>query len=378
MLALFETVNYLSILFSMKIYLIFVDSSSNLFYNMIHLNKKHNGGYKMKIGTIGTGFIVDTFMEAVNIVDDIEVIAVHSRSKEKAEQFAQKYNVEKAYCSIDAMLADESIDTIYVASPNSLHYPYALKALQAHKNVICEKPFTSTVTELDTLIAEAKKQNVFLWEAITNIYTPNLNIAKDALKEVGEVRVVICNFSQYSSRYTAYKQHQYPNVFNPEYSGGSIMDINLYNIHLCMYLFGKPNDFKYYANIGENGIDTSGVLILTYDHFIAVLIGAKDSASANFASIQGDEGTIVIDGASTGVCKNVRLSKTLSKTEQREETIGIEQNQHMSYELIAFSTMLKQQDHETCHELLAYSREVLEVIEKARKDVGIYFSADAK
>lgn len=332
----------------------------------------------MKIGTIGTGFIVDTFMEAVSIVDDVEVVAVYSRSKEKAEEFAGKYDVAKTYCSMDAMFADDEIDTIYVASPNSLHFPYSLKALQAKKNVICEKPFASTVEELDTLIAEAKKQNVFLWEAITNIYTPNLNIVKDSLKEVGEVRLVTCNFSQYSSRYAAYKNGECPNVFNPEYSGGSIMDINLYNIHLCMYLFGKPNTFKYYANIGENGIDTSGVMLFTYDNFVATLIGAKDSASANYACIQGDEGTIVIDGASTGVCKHVRLSKTLSKTEQKEQSIGINQNQHMSYELLAFETMLKQKDYETCHELLEYSRDVLTVIETARKDAGIYFSADAK
>lgn len=332
----------------------------------------------MKIGTIGTGFIVDTFMEAVNIVEDVEVVAVYSRSKEKAEEFAAKYNVAKTYCSMDAMFADDEIDTIYVASPNSLHFPYSLKALQAKKHVICEKPFTSTIEELDTLIAEAKKQNVFLWEAITNIYTPNLNIVKDALNEVGEVRLVTCNFSQYSSRYAAYKQGEYPNVFNPEYSGGSIMDINLYNIHLCMYLFGKPNTFKYYPNIGENRIDTSGVMIFTYDNFVATLIGAKDSASTNYACIQGDEGTIVIDGASTGVCKHVKLSKTLSKTEQQEKNIGINQNQHMSYELLAFETMLKQKDYATCHELLAYSRDVLTVIETARKDAGIYFSADAK
>ncbi|NBK97423.1 MAG: Gfo/Idh/MocA family oxidoreductase [Erysipelotrichia bacterium] len=330
----------------------------------------------MKIGTIGTGFIVDTFMEAVQIVDEVEVVAVYSRTKQKAEAFASKYNVAKTYCDIDEMFADEEIDTIYVASPNSLHYSYSLKALQAKKHVICEKPFTSTIKELDALIAEAKKQKVFLWEAITNIYTPNLNIIKDALHEVGEVRLVTCNFSQYSSRYAAFKNGDCPNVFNPEYSGGSIMDINLYNIHLCMYLFGKPNTFHYYPNIAKNGIDTSGVMIFQYDNFIATLIGAKDSASANYACIQGDEGSIVIDGASTGVCKEVKLSKTLSKTEQKETNIGIHQNKHMSYELIAFETMLRQKDYATCEELLAYSREVLEVIETARKAAGIYFSAD--
>ena len=145
----------------------------------------------MKIGTIGTGFIVDTFMEAVDIVDNVDVTAVYSRTQEKASEFANKYNIEKTYTSIEDMLKDDEIDTIYVASPNSLHYTYSLQALQAKKNVICEKPFTSNVKELDHLIMEAKQQNVFLWEAITNIYTPNLNIVKDSLKEVGEVLVEV-------------------------------------------------------------------------------------------------------------------------------------------------------------------------------------------
>ena len=332
----------------------------------------------MKIGTIGTGFIVDTFMEAVALVDNVDVVATYSRTQESADTFASKYNIEKTYTDMDAMLQDEDIDTIYVASPNSLHFPYALKALQAKKNVICEKPFASNVEELDILIDEAKNQNVFLWEAITNIYTPNLNIVKDNLKEVGQVRLVTCNFSQYSSRYAAFKEGNTPNVFSPEFSGGSIMDINLYNVHVCMYLFGKPNTYKYYANIASNGVDTSGVLIFEYDNFIATLIGAKDSASNNYACIQGDEGTIVIDGASTGVCKNVTLSKTKSKFDHEAKNIGHDQQQHMSYELVAFEAMRSQDDHTTCHELLTYSREVLKVIEAARKEAGIYFSADNK
>lgn len=330
----------------------------------------------MKIGTIGTGFIVDTFMEAVALVDNVDVVAVYSRTQESADAFASKYDIPKTYTDMDAMLADDSIDTIYVASPNSLHFPYSLKALQAKKHVICEKPFASNVAELDTLIEEAKKQKVFLWEAITNIYTPNLNIVKDNLNEVGEVRLVTCNFSQYSSRYAAFKEGNTPNVFSPAFSGGSIMDINLYNVHICMYLFGKPNTYKYYANVASNGIDTSGVLIFEYDNFIATLIGAKDSASNNYACIQGDEGSIVIDGASTGVCKNVTLTKTLSKFDHEAKSIGHEQQQHMSYELVAFEAMRSQNDFTTCHELLDYSKEVLTVIETARKEAGIFFDAD--
>ena len=330
----------------------------------------------MHIGTIGTGFIVDRALTHIQHVKDAHIEAIYSRSEEKAKEFAYKFNVGKTYTNMDAMFADEDIDTIYVASPNSLHYPYALKALKAHKNVICEKPFVSTVRELDELIEEAKKQHVFLWEAITNIYTPNLNIVGEHLKDVGDIKLVVCNFSQYSSRYQAYKDGQNPNVFNPAFSGGAIMDINVYNIHFCMYLFGKPRSYVYLPNIAENGIDTSGVLLMHYDGFMCVCIGCKDSSSEYFATIQGDKGTIKVDGGSTGQCINVSLTTINSQTDQPVQNIGVKQVPHMAYEFQAFESMIQKQDYKTCYELLDYSRDVLTIIETARKQAGVYFDAD--
>lgn len=326
----------------------------------------------MNIATIGSGMIVDLFIESAKLVENVEIRAVYSRSEEKAIAFAKKHDIKKYYTDLDTMLANDEIDTIYVASPNSLHYEQSLKSLQAKKNVICEKPFTSNVKELDVLIKEAKKQNVFLWEAITNIYTPNLNIVKENLNKLGKVRMLTCNFSQFSSKYPAYLRGENPNVFNPDFSGGAMMDINLYNVHLVMYLFGKPIKYTYYPNIAENGIDTSGTLIFEYPDFIATLIGAKDSASYCYACIQGDEGTIIIDGASTGICKNV----TYTKIKEESVSIGIKQKPHMYYEIEAFEKMLSIKEYDKCYETLNYSRDVLEVIETARKNAGIYFKAD--
>lgn len=328
----------------------------------------------MKIGTIGTGFIVDYFITASKEVENAEVIACYSRNIDKAIEFANEHDItmDKAYDNLDAMLADPDIDTIYIASPNSLHYPQSLMAIQAGKNVICEKPFCSTLQEFEHVVSVAKENKLMIWEAITSIYTPNLNIIKDTLEEVGDVKMVTCNFSQFSSKYPAYKNGELPNVFNPSFSGGCIMDINIYNIHFVMYLFGKPNNYTYFANISEEGIDMSGTLIFEYDTFIATLIGAKDSASYGFACVQGDEGTITIEDSSLGVCKNAYLQKI----KQDKEQIGIRQNNHMSYEIHAFEQMLTNKDFETCYALLEYSKDIVEIVENARKSVGVYYEAD--
>lgn len=326
----------------------------------------------MKIGTIGTNFIVDRFIDAAKQVNNVEIIAVYSRSQESADAFAEKHDVGKAYCDLKAMMNDEEIDTIYVASPNSLHYEHSLMALHHGKHVINEKPFASNLKEFDRLVEEATTRNLMLWEAITSIYTPNLNIIQDNLDECGDIKLVTCNFSQYSSRYQAYKEGQNPNVFTTEFSGGALMDINIYNVHFAMYLFGKPNHYRYYPNLGANGIDTSGVLIFEYDDFIATLIGSKDSDSKNFATIQGDAGAIIMDDTSIGVCSNAAF-----RTNKGElKNLGLHQADHMTYEINAFEKMLASEDYDTCYELLDYSREVVEVLEKARKDAGIFFKAD--
>ncbi len=154
----------------------------------------------MKLATIGSGAIVDLMYKSIEDIDGIEPVAVYSRTMDKAEAFAQKHNVKKAFDNLDTMLADDEIDTVYIASPNSLHFPQAKKALEAKKNVILEKPFTSTQEEAQELFDLAEKNGVMIFEAITNIHTPNYGLLRNNLDKVGKVRDVVLNYSQYSSR----------------------------------------------------------------------------------------------------------------------------------------------------------------------------------
>lgn len=338
----------------------------------------------MKIGTIGSGMIVDRFIQAIEMTDGVELVAVYSRGEEKVKEFAQKHNAKKYYVDIDEMLADEEIDTIYVASPNSLHYPQTLNALQAGKHVINEKPFTSTLEECDILIRTAKENNVFLFEAITTLHLPNYRIIKENLKNIGDIRLVTCNFSQFSSRYGKYKNHEQSNAFDPAFSGGAIMDINVYNIHFTVGLFGKPNSYEYHPNIGYNGVDTSGVMIMKYDNFIATLIGAKDSSSEYLCFVQGDQASIKMSGGSTGVCKNVEIIPLkgdqigVTNPVDSSNNIGIEQAMHMTYEVEAFRDIINNNDMDKYNALLQHTRDVMEIISTSRIKAGVHFAADKK
>lgn len=259
----------------------------------------------MKMGTIGTGMITEWLNTAFQD-NGLECTAVYSRKEETGRRLADKYNMPKVYTDLDAMLHDEELDCIYIASPNSLHYPQAMRALEAGKNVILEKPFVSTIEECRTLIDTAKKHHRFLFEAITVPYNPNYQKIKERIGDLGSLKMVQCNFSQYSSKYDKFKNNENPNVFNPQFSGGALMDINIYNAHFIIGLFGAPKALRYVPNIAANGIDTSGILVFDYDGFLACGIGCKDSAAKISASCRATMDISVVHSASS-ICAKAEV-----------------------------------------------------------------------
>ena len=325
----------------------------------------------MKIGTIGTGTIVEEFLKAVREVENVECIATYSRKEENAKRLADKFNIKKIYTDYDLLIEDEEIDFIYIASPNSMHYGYALKALQNGKNVISEKPFTSTVKEAETLINLAKEKNLFLFEAITTIHLPNYNKIREEIKNIGQLKLVQCNYSQYSSRYDKLLQGEITNVFNTKFSGGALQDINIYNLHFVTGLFGKAKYVKYDANISENGIDTSGVVTLNYGDFVCECVGAKDSESPSFVIIQGTKGYIKLNSPSNQ-CLSFEVKSNGDIKEYNEQKF----DNRMVYELMDFEETYKNKNLEKCHNLLKHSLSVVETAVSARNYAGIVFAAD--
>ncbi|QIK56566.1 Gfo/Idh/MocA family oxidoreductase [Erysipelothrix sp. HDW6A] len=321
----------------------------------------------MRIGTIGSGLIVKNFVTAGRLVDGVTFDAVYSRTKERAEAFANELQIPKAYDSYELMLEDQELDAIYIASPNSLHYSQAIQAMKAGKHVIVEKPFAGNTERVEAMIQIAKENKVFLFEAICNIHMPHYEYIKEQIKEIGNIKVVQCNYSQYSSRYDQLLEGNIANVFNPEYSGGALADINIYNIHFVVGLFGKPSSVKYVANLHENGIDTSGIVTLTYPDFVVECVGAKDSFSQNFVQIQGDKGYIMVP-SSANIMRSV---STITKDKDVEH--HIQDKPVLYYEIEAFKNIIDSNDFEKCYKLLQHSYDVVEVVEAARRDIGKYF-----
>ncbi|MDR3200995.1 MAG: Gfo/Idh/MocA family oxidoreductase [Spirochaetales bacterium] len=326
----------------------------------------------MKVGTVGTNFIVDWFIEGAKKTGEIEIAAVYSRGKESAGAFAEKHGVKKIYTERRSFLEDANLDFIYVASPNSLHYEWCRDALEAGRNVICEKPFVSKTSELEDLVRRAKEKNLFLFEAMSVSHLPNFALIREKLPLLGKIRFVQLNFSQYSSRYDAFLQGKNPNTFNPEFSAGTLMDLNCYNLHFVLNLFGEPESLHYYANKAENGIDTSGVLVMQYGDFIATAVAAKDSGGKSSVQIQGENGYIVSESTSNNL-KNGLSIVTKSGT----EFINNQDDENHLYSVArAFLACFRSGDISGCHKALKLSLMAARLLDMARKDAGIVFPAD--
>ncbi len=324
----------------------------------------------MKLGIIGTGMIVDHLLSFIHEIKEIELVHISStkRSEAKAIQLKDEYGFKRYSTDYETLLNDEEVDTIYVALPNHLHYDYTKQALLKGKHVILEKPFTSEYEEALELKELAIKNNVFLWEAITNQYFPNYNKIKELLPELGDIKIVVSNYSQYSSRYDAFKSGTILPAFDYTKAGGSLMDLNIYNIHFIVGLFGEPKDVHYFPNI-EHNIDTSGILVLEYDNFKCVCVGAKDCGAPMSNTIQGDKGFIYID-------TSLSILESFDFKLNKEEPVHYNLNEgiHRMYdEFVAFEKMYSTQDYETCYKMLEHSMIVTKVQALARQKAGIIF-----
>ena len=316
----------------------------------------------INIAVLGTGKIIPEAVSAMQASEKFNVANIWARphSRDKAAALTEKFHVEKFSTDLDEILNDNAIEFIYIGLINAVHYEYAKKALEAGKNVIVEKPFTTTDAQAKDLIELALSKKLYLFEAVTTLHLPNFYAIRDALPKLGEIKIVLCNYSQYSSRYDAYKKGEVAPAFDPKLFGGALHDINIYNLNFVVGLFGLPKKISYAANRGWNGIDTSGAVTLEYENFLAQCTGAKDSASPCFLSIQGDGGYIFSSSP-----PNELNSFDLSINGAEVQKISLNKfNHRMIHEFIEFAEIYERGDYSAVERGLKVSLNVMTVVDK--------------
>jgi predicted dehydrogenase len=240
-------------------------------------------------GILGTGPMAAQFVRSLARLPEARAVAVGSRSAESAAQFARCTGIERSFGSYDALLADPEIDVVYIATVNVTHHALCLRALDAGKSVLCEKPFTLNAAQARDVVARARQRGLFCMEAMWTRFLPatlqlkNL-IAGDA---IGTPRM----FSA---------QIGYPFVadpegrqLNPALGGGALLDLGVYPVSLACFLFGLPEAAIGRATLAGTGVDESDAIVLQHaGGRLSVLAASVAMATPNEAVVMGTRGQI--------------------------------------------------------------------------------------
>lgn len=320
----------------------------------------------IRFGIIGTNKISDEFIISAKDVAGFQLTAVYSRSENTGRKFAEKYGASIVYTSLEEFAASDSFDAVYIASPNSFHCFQSIMMMNYGKHVLCEKPVSSDLEELKSMLEVAKSNNVILLEAMRPVFDPGFAKIQELLPQLGSIRRVTFNFCQYSSRYDKFKDGIILNAFNPKLSNSALMDIGVYCVHPLVKLFGMPNNIISKSVFLHNGMEGMGTVIAEYDGMLAELQYSKITTSYLPSQIQGELGSMIIKEI-----PNTDVIELYFRSGKRE-VVMIEKHEHnMYYEVKEFIRLIE--SAESAEEHNKYSLMEMEMIDEIRKSSGISF-----
>lgn len=320
----------------------------------------------MKISIAGTGKIVGEVLQMIHkeFAGKIEVTGIYSRehSVEHAIDLCQAYaQTGFVYTDYERMLQEAEADYVYIANANHVHHEYAMKAMMAGKNVIVEKPIAVDRVQTEELIDTAIQRCVYCLPAFSLLYMPLFRQLQELVPQLGTIRMIHCNFAQRSSRYDRYLRGELTPVFDPAMAGGTLADLNVYNLCFMIALFGPPRTVRYECNRGFNGIDTSGTLLCHYPTSIATLSASKDSNGLSYGCIQGENGYIEVHGS-----VSILDSFTLHLNGKEPITYKSDSSRHrLSYEFHEFLALIE--NRQECHIVIPYVTRIMQEIAIAQE-----------
>lgn len=321
----------------------------------------------IRFGLIGTSEIAEKMAQALHQCPKTTPKAIYSRSREKAEAFAKKHLIPCPCSTLEALA--ESVDAVYIASPNSLHCNQTLFFLERGIPVLCEKPLASNLNEVEKMIEASKRNGAYLAEAYKSQYMPAYAVMRDCLSKIGKLRNVRFDFCKYSSRYDAHKRGEDVNTFKAEFSNGALLDLGVYCLYPALDLFGKPDSVQASGILVDGGVDGLGCAVMTYKDFLVTLNYSKVTTASRKCEIQGEDGTIVIDAISSP--RTVELKMTSG--EYKAFSPYTEEND-MVYECEAFADAVARGESVDEDSF----RRAFEILDYIRRTVGIVYPADGQ
>ena len=323
----------------------------------------------IKFGIFGAGGIAGVMSKTIRMMNEsgdtrLQLYGIASRSMEKAEEFAKKNGVMKAYGSYEDMASDPDIDLIYIAVPHSHHYETVKLCLAHDKATLVEKAFTANAKQAKELIALAEEKNVFITEAIWTRYQPMRRMINETLKSgiVGEPKLLCANRGQPLTHV--------PRLVRPELAGGALLDLGVYALNFAEMVFGRTSSVHAVCTKNENGVDMNEACTLTFENGrMAALCSSAETVLDNDGVIYCTKGYIRVRNinnpeAMTIYGQNHQLIKTVRAP---EKLTGYEyQLREVIEALEAGKTECASMPHaETVH--------IMELMDEIRRQLGVKY-----
>ena len=246
---------------------------------------------QLRVGIIGAGWIAEKAAITLNGLTDCEAYAIASRSMEKADAFAETWKMRKAYGSYAELIADPSVDLVYVATPHSHHYDVTRDALLAGKPCLVEKAFMANYRQAKEIVDLSRERGVFLAEAIWTRYQPVVGMVRDLISSgrIGTPRLVTATLG--------YSMGDKPRIMRADLCGGALLDLGVYALNFVRMFFDADiASITSQCVKSQTGMDLTNAMTLVLSD--GVLCNLQSSAACvgdNIGVIAGTDGNLIID-----------------------------------------------------------------------------------
>jgi dihydrodiol dehydrogenase / D-xylose 1-dehydrogenase (NADP) len=326
--------------------------------------------HRLGWGILGTGKAAHLFAEGLSAVEGAEIRAVASRSGERAAGFAQEFSVPRHYGSYEALIEQNDIDVVYVATPHCDHLSNTLACLDHGRHVLCEKPLALNARQAAEMIGTARREKLFLMEAMWMLTLPAMQKLSETVRlgHIGEIRLVRTVYS-FSAEPGLHKR-----LFSLDCGGGALMDIGVYGIAFAQQIFGQaPVEIAGLADMGESGVDERSIVNLRFHNgaLANILSSIRDDWNME-GVIQGSEGFIRVPGKISRI-KEFVLTPVHGQVQRfRFDTLG----NGYSYEAVEVGRCLREGKLESKMVPLEESVAVLRTMDRIRERWNLRFPGE--
>jgi len=329
----------------------------------------------LRWGVLAPGWIAASMARAMQRSSQ-RILAVGSRTQDRADEFAAQFGVKRSYGSYEQLVSDPDVEAVYIASPHSAHHEQALLAIAAGKHVLVEKSFTRNAAEAREVVAAARAAGVTCVEAMWPRFAPRFDIVRHLL-DAGELGEIIAVDATHNQQLTAERT---PRLHDPDRAGGALLDLGIYPVSFVSFVLGAPSRILAVGNLTPTGVDRTIAAVetgfATQPAAVATVTTTLAAQSAVNATVSGTKGSIELSGStafySPGTVRLVRVDGSVMEA----PAIGPSNHDALVYEACHMAQLVADGATESPYMPLDETVSIMETMDEIRRQVGVRFPGE--